>query len=324
MKMVTSNPEVFKAYLNGGSEFAENLLKHEDEIIQAGKAIGADELIDIMEGGKATIKSADELAEAGAKVVASSADEVVGTGAKVVASSGDEVVGAGAKVAANSSDEVAEAGGRAFVYSGDEVAETGGRIAANSGGEVAESGGRLVTNSGDGVAEAGGSVLVNSGDEAADIITDGSHVVKDAKGKIVGLEPNVTYKTGEFDYIYKTDDMGRISKFETDNLQLTDREVRLAHNPDTPGKISGQDHAGHIAGDRFGGSPELDNLVSQLDNVNLSKYKVIENDWAKAIQEGKQVSVNVEIKYTADGLRPSEFLVEYTIDGKFAFQTIPN
>jgi hypothetical protein len=118
--------------------------------------------------------------------------------------------------------------------------------------------------------------------------------------------------------------MGRLNSFETDNLQFTTRDTRLVHNPDTPGKVAGQDHAGHIAGDRFGGSPELDNLVSQLENVNLSKYKLIENEWARALEEGKQVAVNVEIKYGADGLRPSEFLVEYTIDGKFVTQTIPN
>ena len=38
--------------------------------------------------------------------------------------------------------------------------------------------------------------------------------------------------------------MGRINKFETDNLQLTERGKRLSHNSDTPGKLDG-DHAGH-------------------------------------------------------------------------------
>ena len=58
---------------------------------------------------------------------------------------------------------------------------------------------------------------------------------------------------------------------------------------------------GRQAGDRFGGSPELDNLVSQSQNVNLSLYKKIENEWAKAIGEGKKVTVNVDIIY--DGNR---------------------
>ncbi|GAA0110428.1 hypothetical protein UT300015_35250 [Clostridium tertium] len=60
----------------------------------------------------------------------------------------------------------------------------------------------------------------------------------------------------------------------------------------------------------------MDNLVSQASNVNLSQYKKIENEWATAIKQGKQVKVNVEIKYDGDGLRPSKFNIKYTIDGK--------
>ena len=137
------------------------------------------------------------------------------------------------------------------------------------------------------------------------------------------LKPNIKYQTGEFKYNYETDANGRISNWNTDNLQLTERDARLNYNSDTPGKIEG-DHAGHLAGDRFGGSPELDNIVSQSQNINLSQYKKIENQWAKAISEGKEVTVNVDIKYDGDGLRPIEFNVEYTIDGDFFSQSILN
>lgn len=137
------------------------------------------------------------------------------------------------------------------------------------------------------------------------------------------LKPNIKYQTGEFKYNYETDGNGRISNWNTDNLQLTERDSRLNYNSDTPGKIEG-DHAGHLAGDRFGGSSELDNIVSQSQNVNLSQYKKIENEWAKAISDGKEVMVNVDIKYDGDGLRPIEFYVEYTIDGDFFSQSILN
>lgn len=85
------------------------------------------------------------------------------------------------------------------------------------------------------------------------------------------LKPDIRYKTGEYDYFYETDNLGRIEKFKTDKLQLTEREKRLSHSKNTPGKVKGQDHAGHLAGDRFGGSPKIDNLVSQLSDVNLKK-----------------------------------------------------
>ena len=90
------------------------------------------------------------------------------------------------------------------------------------------------------------------------------------------LKPNIKYQTGEFKYNYETDANGRISNWNTDNLQLTERDGRLNYNSDSLGKIEG-DHAGHLAGERFGGSPELDNIVSQSQNVNLSQYKKIEN-----------------------------------------------
>ena len=137
------------------------------------------------------------------------------------------------------------------------------------------------------------------------------------------LKPNIKYQTGEFKYNYETDANRRISNWNTDNLQLTERDGRLNYNSDSLGKIEG-DHAGHLAGDRFGGSPERDNIVSQSQNVNLSQYKKIENQWAKAISEGKEVTVNIDIKYDGDGFRPIEFNVEYTIDGDFFSQSILN
>jgi hypothetical protein len=139
------------------------------------------------------------------------------------------------------------------------------------------------------------------------IITDGSHLVN---GK---LKPNTKYQAGENGYTYKTNKNGVIVEGEAD-LKMKTHEGRLKHNPDTPGKLPG-DHAGHIFGDQFGGSPELDNLVSQLSDVNLSKYKILENQWAKALKQGKKVTVKVTINYAPDGVRPVSFKINYTIDG---------
>lgn len=102
---------------------------------------------------------------------------------------------------------------------------------------------------------------------------------------------------------------------------MTKRDTRLPHNSNSPGKSTG-DHAGHLAGDRFGGSSELDNIVSQSKDENLSAYKKIENQWARAIKNGKKVTVNLDIKYGGVSLRPTEFIVEYTIDGKYFSKNI--
>ncbi|WP_329767635.1 DNA/RNA non-specific endonuclease [Bacillus nitratireducens] len=140
------------------------------------------------------------------------------------------------------------------------------------------------------------------------------------------LKPNIRYKTGEYDYFYETDSLGRIEKFETDKLELTEREKRLSHSKNTPGKVKGQDHAGLLAGDRFGGSPKIDNLVSQLSDVNLKQYKKIEEEWAAALkaEPPKEVTVNVDIIYSGSDMRPDKFKVLYTIDGKRNLRVLEN
>ncbi|MGG1575011.1 DNA/RNA non-specific endonuclease [Fictibacillus sp. NRS-1165] len=151
-----------------------------------------------------------------------------------------------------------------------------------------------------------------------DIIRDGSHI-----GKNGILKPNVKYQTGEYDYHYKTDQLGRLNDFKAEDLKLTERNSRLPHKTNTPGKKPG-DHAGHLAADRFGGSPDLDNLVSQSSSVNLSKYKKLENQWAAAINEGKKVSVNVKVNYDESGLRPASFEIKYVIDGVIKKRILKN
>ncbi len=156
----------------------------------------------------------------------------------------------------------------------------------------------------------------NTGDSSTwPILRDGSHMNPDGS-----LKPNVRYQAGEFEYIYTTDANGHISSFHADELHLTERADRLRHDADTPGKQDG-DHAGHLAGDRFGGSEKLDNIVSQLRNVNLSQYKKLENLWARSLdpyQTGgpKDVSVDVQINTDPATGRPTSFVVRYTIDGE--------
>ncbi|MGQ7327044.1 DNA/RNA non-specific endonuclease [Streptococcus suis] len=124
-------------------------------------------------------------------------------------------------------------------------------------------------------------------------------------------------------HVYQTDDVGRLTEWDAPELQRTNRENRLPHDANTPGKLKG-DHAGHLAGDRFGGSPEIDNLVSQLSEVNLSDYKRLENQWAKALEERKKVSVNVKVNYVDDSLRPSSFEIFYSINGVDFLESISN
>lgn len=85
-----------------------------------------------------------------------------------------------------------------------------------------------------------------------------------------------------------------------------------------------EDHAGHIFADRFGGSPKLDNLVSQAKRVNLSKFKMLENEWEKELKKGKQVSVDININYTNSSSRPVSFDISYMIEGVLYRKHIKN
>ncbi|WP_262421902.1 DNA/RNA non-specific endonuclease [Bacillus aquiflavi] len=152
---------------------------------------------------------------------------------------------------------------------------------------------------------------------AEKIITDGSHL---ENGE---LNPNIKYKAGEHGYSYETNSKGEITHASADDLKIKKHAGRLPHNPNTPNKLPG-DHAGHIFGDRFGGSPELDNLVSQARKVNQSAYKKIENTWAKAIEQRKKVSVDIKINYETGTSRPTSFEVNYSIDGADYYERITN
>lgn len=142
------------------------------------------------------------------------------------------------------------------------------------------------------------------------VVRDGSHLGPNGRPK-----PNSRYKTGEHEYIYETDNLGRIKEVTANDLKLTNREKRLPHSPNSPEKMSG-DHAGHLIGDRFGGSPKLDNIVSQSASTNTGPYKRLENEWAKAIKNGKNVSVKITPNYSGASSRPNSFTIEQVIDGK--------
>ena len=156
-------------------------------------------------------------------------------------------------------------------------------------------------------------------DNVNEIITDGSHM----DGKLP--KPNIVYETGEHHYIYRTDELGRIDRAYAEDLQLKNHEGRLRHDGNTPDKEVG-DHAGHIFGDLFGGSPELDNLISQAKDVNLKEYRRLERRWSDVLKSTppKKVEVDIKINYEGTSRRPTGFEVNYKIDGEEFSKKLPN
>ena len=74
------------------------------------------------------------------------------------------------------------------------------------------------------------------------------------------------------------------------------------------------DHGGHLIANRYAGSGEIDNLLAMAANVNNSKYKRIEKRWQKALKEGKEVEVTIDLVYDGASKRAKEFKIRYFID----------
>lgn len=141
------------------------------------------------------------------------------------------------------------------------------------------------------------------------------------------LLPNIQYVT-ENGYRYSTDEFGRISKVEVDELVLK-KGTRNAHSQRVAGRedrvveadiVQVLDDGGHLIGTQFNGSGDLDNLVAMNRDINRSggEWFNMEKDWAKALKETppKNVTVNIEPIYLGKSLRPDRFKVMYEIEGK--------
>lgn len=57
--------------------------------------------------------------------------------------------------------------------------------------------------------------------------------------------------------------------------------------------------------------------MPQASTLNRGDWRKMENELRDALKEGKTVTVKIDVSYpTAGGVRPSEFRVTATVDGK--------
>ena len=149
---------------------------------------------------------------------------------------------------------------------------------------------------------------------------DGEKYYYDSQGNLyrVGnqLLPNNSYEING--YTYKTDELKRIVSAEGKLRLKDDRDkLRIKDSMEAVGKgdQKDSDDRGHLIGDQFDGSNGLENLVPQDSNVNRGDFKNFENELAKEVRSGNDVSVKVEPIYEGDSRRPSVIVVTYTING---------
>lgn len=156
-------------------------------------------------------------------------------------------------------------------------------------------------------------------------------------------EHNSEYKIG--DDTYETDDMGTTYKkngvllpnteytvngntYRTDengNKVSCDAEPEISEEGKrniTEQRESGGedrkegDQGGHIIARILGGAEGEENLVPMRGTINQGDYKKMELEIKRALEEGKQVSIHIDLEYDGTSSRPTKIMATYIIDGK--------
>ena len=139
--------------------------------------------------------------------------------------------------------------------------------------------------------------------------------------------PNVQYVT-ENGYRYTTDEFGRISRVEVDELVLK-KGKRNAYSQRVAGREyriteaelwEGLDDGGHLIGTQFNGPGDLDNVIAMNREINRpgGAWYNMEQEWASALKEvpPRKVTVDIQPVYSGKSLRPDSFNVMYKIEGE--------
>lgn len=131
---------------------------------------------------------------------------------------------------------------------------------------------------------------------------NGKPYMKDGK-----LIPNNTYTLNGHEY--HTDQYGRITHGEG---KVSVNDSPRSSLPKIEGVKDGDDR-GHIIAHVLGGADTEGNLVPMDSSLNRGEYKSMELSAKKALDEGKDVKLSVDIEY-GEGKRPISFTVTLEVD----------
>jgi hypothetical protein len=117
--------------------------------------------------------------------------------------------------------------------------------------------------------------------------------------------------------VYKTDIYGNIVSCDS-VPEYTEEGVRNIKEQRESGgdERHEDDDGGHIIARILGGAEGEENLVPMRRTINRGDYKRMENEISKALQEGKEAVVHVDLEYEDGSGRPSKIRAEYTIDDR--------
>lgn len=129
------------------------------------------------------------------------------------------------------------------------------------------------------------------------------------------LLPNTEYTVNG--NTYRTDEHGNKVSCDSEPTYTEDGSRNNKEQKESGGEERQEDDdGGHIIAKILGGAEGEENLVPMRRTINRGDYKKMENEISKALQEGKKVTVHIDLEYDGDSQRPSKIRAEYIIEGK--------
>ena len=113
-----------------------------------------------------------------------------------------------------------------------------------------------------------------------------------------------------------TDSLGRPVMNKIEDLKISQGRESLNVRRDDSYRQA--DERGHLIADIFGGPASKENIVPQLDEINRSKMKTLEN-WIRSLKESHpdaKIDYEMQCNYKGSDMRPSSFEPTVRIDGK--------
>lgn len=132
-------------------------------------------------------------------------------------------------------------------------------------------------------------------------------------------------RTVRSSYTWWLDASGRLREVEgtlklVKNPRRSHAAQRQAGGPDR----RPSDEGGHYIAPRFDGPADAFNHFAQDRNFNRGTYRLLEDQWARALRAGKRVDVRIMPVYQGSSGRPSSINVWFWIDGRPESQKFQN
>ena len=126
-------------------------------------------------------------------------------------------------------------------------------------------------------------------------------------------------------YAYELDARGRTRRV-SGTLSLADTTARSRNNQARAGGADrrASDDGGHYIAGRFNGPTDAFNHFAQDKNFNRGRYRVLEDQWARAKRAGNEVKVAIVPHYHNGSKRPFEIDVRFKVDGREHSIKMPN